>query len=79
MNKKLQVYDFKQALPMDANAPKGAKITAAQITNDIWRRRYGVDYEPDQWNGRGRECAVKQLLQNNHTGLPNVVNSKSRP
>jgi hypothetical protein len=68
---------FLQALRINANSPKRAKITAAQITNHIWRRCW-VNYEQDRWNGWGRECTVKFLLQSNHKGLPNV-NSKLRP
>jgi len=64
---------FLQALRINANSPKSAKITAAQITSDIWRRCW-VNYEQDRWNGWGRECTVTFLLQSNHKGLPNVVN-----
>jgi hypothetical protein len=39
---------------MNANTPKSAKITDAQITNDIWRPRYGLDYEPISGMGEGR-------------------------
>jgi hypothetical protein len=69
---------FLQALRINANAPTRAKNTAAQITNDKWRRCW-VNYEQDRWYGWGRERTVKLLLQSNHTGLPNVVNSKLRP